>query len=607
MPLRSVASEDGYTLRGGAPKDVNAFPGGAMLFWGWVVELGIKAKDRDLSQGLDKDGHVMHISAKTREHRHSAMTPTGKGDPRAPALEPGWQKSRTRSLLTGRPFPDHAEFWWKFDPWTGTSWAEVLRYQADQGRDVFGLSPEALARVERQALALWAKWTKGKAVPAPVLPSIPQAPLFIPQTGRMDLTYATMGIGGPGKAAMVPGQFSGGMTSRELIKHLRTPAKVTIPGRPKAEYNVLLQHIYGTKEQLPPIAPIARLPIPPKPPKPVPIVKVAMKAKPIAKPKPAPVVKVKSAPVVPIVPSPVPPTPPVSTWKPGTPIRPDLPIAERIKLAHPAQAKLEAVLKIKADLDAANVAEDAAVLAIRNFEYQVRAGKVTGGKAHTELTRLEKEEAVLRQARKDLQSKVQSQVQEILKVSSLDRQSFNHDDGIGDWSEGTPNSKARNEGRAWLEPKLREGGKAVEIKWNAFPGIRAGAPHGVIDLSTDGSVRTAVHEMGHQLEYQVPGVQQAVQEFLAHRIKGYPLQQLNKVFPKSVFRDNEIGTDDDFGKAFDRIDAFYAGKVYANGTDSEIMPMGLQKLLEDPIRLAQHDPEFFKLVVGILDGSLRKP
>ena len=33
--------------------------------------------------------------------------------------------------------------------------------------------------------------------------------------------------------------------------------------------------------------------------------------------------------------------------------------------------------------------------------------------------------------------------------------------------------------------------------------------------------------------------------------------------------------------------------------------MGLQKLWEDPATFARKDPEYFKLITGILDGSLR--
>src|SRR5438270_9794294 len=94
-------SEDGYTIKGIAPPELaRADEADRLLFWGWVVRLGLKAKDRDLARGIGADGKPLRrISQQTREHRHSAMTPTGKGDPSAPPLEPGRQLSRTRSLL----------------------------------------------------------------------------------------------------------------------------------------------------------------------------------------------------------------------------------------------------------------------------------------------------------------------------------------------------------------------------------------------------------------------------------------------------------------------------------------------------------------------------
>lgn len=312
------------------PKDIAVFPGGATLWWGWVLELSLKAKDRDLAAGLDKDGKPLRpISAATRKHRVSAMTPSGKGDPSAPPLEPGRQKSRTRSLLTGRAFPDHAEFWWKFDPWTGDSWAAILRYQAQEGRDVFGLSPEGLARVEKQALERWRKWVAGKPVAAPVVPLPTEAPMVIQPIGRMDLRLATLGIGGPGRAAMEAGQRRGGMTLDELERHLRAPARAVIPGRPRGEYNVLLRQIWGPGPlpgTPPKMAPIVKVP-----PKPKPIVKVAMGPMPIVKPKPKPQ-------PIPVLPGPA-----------GIPVRDALADRTKGKTSKAVQDSLAAIAKIHGD------------------------------------------------------------------------------------------------------------------------------------------------------------------------------------------------------------------------------------------------------------------
>ena len=72
------------------------------------------------------------------------------------------------------------------------------------------------------------------------------------------------------------------------------------------------------------------------------------------------------------------------------------------------------------------------------------------------------------------------------------------------------------------------------------------------------------------------------------------------------YDETEIGRDDDFGKAFGKQDAFYVGKHYADGS-TEIISMGLEKLYKDPVKFAQDDPEYCAFLVGILEGSLRKP
>jgi hypothetical protein len=260
-------SENGYTIKGIAPPDLKDRPEFAPTFWGWVVALGLKAKDRDLSMGLDKDGKPLRaITAETRRHRRSAMTPTGKGDPSAPPLMPGRQLSRTRSLLTGRAYLDRAEFWWRFDAWTGDSWARVLDAQKRRGRDVFGLSPQAQKRVQAQAWQLWGRLKAGRPIPALPLPSaaVAAGPVVAPST-----------------------RPRGGMTIAEIERHYRAPA-ASIPGRPGA--NVLLRHVFGVPEGPAKAAGGGVVPRPPKP-KPIERQRVAMQPQP--KPEPP-----KAAPVL---------------------------------------------------------------------------------------------------------------------------------------------------------------------------------------------------------------------------------------------------------------------------------------------------------------------
>ena len=214
--------EDGYGIRGLEPPGLLTYPAEIRRqFWGWVAEAGLKAKDRDSAKGLDKDGKPLRpISAATRKHRRSAMTPSGRGDPSAPPLEPGWQKSRVRSLLTAKAFEDHAEFWWKFDPHIGDSFARILEGQRAMGRDVFGLSPAGLKRVQAEAWKKWEAWKKGEPVALTKEPRL--QPVKVPQVGSKDLRFA---VGGAGFTDTIKaGQHSGFMTIEKWPEYFRDPA-----------------------------------------------------------------------------------------------------------------------------------------------------------------------------------------------------------------------------------------------------------------------------------------------------------------------------------------------------------------------------------------------
>ncbi len=291
--------QNGYKIRNIEPQAVrNAPPSERLIYWGWVVEFGLKRKDRELSQGLDKDGNPLRpISARTRKYRRSAMTPSGRGSPTAPPLTPGYQKSRTRSLLTGRAFTTHADFWWRFDAWTGQSWGDILSYQAEEGRDVFGLSPDGVAWVKLQADAKWSAYRRGEQ-PAP-----PKAQAVAPRIrgGSYDLSEVDLGIGTERLMGLKPGEWSGLRSYEEWQAYWRESAVATIPGRPGRvksphpqvgpNYNRLLQQVWGVA----PKAPGPRT------------------AKPIV-PKPTPIIPGRPAPVIPPKPT---PAPTVSGYQPS--------------------------------------------------------------------------------------------------------------------------------------------------------------------------------------------------------------------------------------------------------------------------------------------------
>jgi hypothetical protein len=150
------STQVGYRLRM-QPTDLSTYPDRIKLMWfQWVVDLGLERKDKELSRGWDKNGNVHRLKPKTIRYRKSEVGPV---HPTAPRLIPALNLSRVRSLLTGRAHTTSAEFWWKFDSVTGASFAVILHYQAEEyGHDVFGLSPTGTAWVEREATKKWRAW-----------------------------------------------------------------------------------------------------------------------------------------------------------------------------------------------------------------------------------------------------------------------------------------------------------------------------------------------------------------------------------------------------------------------------------------------------------------
>jgi hypothetical protein len=146
----------GYRLRGFAPSNLATYPDRVkLMYWQWVVDLGLGRKDKELARGWDKDGKIHRLKPATIKHRKSEVGPV---HPTAPRLIPALNLSRVRSLLTGRAHTTSAEFWWKFDSVTGASFAVILHYAAEAGHDVFGLSPQGTAWVAREATKRWRAW-----------------------------------------------------------------------------------------------------------------------------------------------------------------------------------------------------------------------------------------------------------------------------------------------------------------------------------------------------------------------------------------------------------------------------------------------------------------
>ena len=168
------SSAVGFRLRGFGPTDLSTYPDNVkLMFWTWVTDAALRVKDRELAKGWDKDGNVHPLRPKTIRYRKSEVGPVTRT---APRLIPALALSRVRSLLRGRAHHQSAELYWDFDAVTGESFAVILHFAAENGHDVFGITPGGVARVREEALSKWQAWKvqAGHARPSVAVPGFPK-------------------------------------------------------------------------------------------------------------------------------------------------------------------------------------------------------------------------------------------------------------------------------------------------------------------------------------------------------------------------------------------------------------------------------------------------
>lgn len=147
-------------------------------------------------------------------------------------------------------------------------------------------------------------------------------------------------------------------------------------------------------------------------------------------------------------------------------------------------------------------------------------------------------------------------------------------------------------------PLLRD--KPIAVKDE--PNGRSNAERNGINMSKGASVGTAVHEMGHVLEYADPLI-------LKENLRWRDARQdaagdrnwvtLSSIRPNSNFGSHETTKPDHFINA-------YIGKNYGSSA-SEVLSMGLQAFFNDPVLFAKNDPDMFDQIYAVVRmGSLWK-
>lgn len=117
------------------------------------------------------------------------------------------------------------------------------------------------------------------------------------------------------------------------------------------------------------------------------------------------------------------------------------------------------------------------------------------------------------------------------------------------------------------------------------------------------SRRSLVHEIAHLIEARNPKIAQASQRFLEQRTKGEEARSLNDLY-REQGRPSGLG-DDEVGRP-DRFIEPYIGKEYRDGNGkvygTEVLSMGLEYMMMDPVGFAKRDPEHFAFVLDTLQN-----
>lgn len=127
-------------------------------------------------------------------------------------------------------------------------------------------------------------------------------------------------------------------------------------------------------------------------------------------------------------------------------------------------------------------------------------------------------------------------------------------------------------------------------------------------MNPDAKIPTYVHEMAHGVEHQGNYFAES-KGFLHFRTQHNVPAILKKRFPGSKFEPYEASLEDEFFRAWPHTDKLrdrrgaYVGKYYTKNT--EVMSMGVELLYADPVGFARRDPEFFRFVIGVLQGRIR--
>ena len=119
-----------------------------------------------------------------------------------------------------------------------------------------------------------------------------------------------------------------------------------------------------------------------------------------------------------------------------------------------------------------------------------------------------------------------------------------------------------------------------------------------IDLTTNPI--TVIHELGHYLEDNNLNIKKLCNDFFNKRTAGDPVEKLKDITNKD-YLENEVAKKDNFFMA-------YCGKIYnpdnnSNLIGTEILSMGLEMMVSNPLEFAIKDPDYFEFVYNVMNNG----
>ncbi len=533
-------------------------------YWKTLGDIAHEIKREEISRGIGISGRP--LKPIIQKYRKDGAT--------GPPLIPHDFESRTQRLLAVHVMIDGVTLFWRGHG--RQSWATILGYHAYKHgpralpvRNTIGISRGGMTKIRARAFAAW----RARAKKEPPPPPVPEPPAPPPKPPRVPKPVPKP------KPPVPPAPPKPPAKPPAPPKPMKLPAKYVVTEFPKRiKRAIIFTGKWPGKEP----------PAPPKPPAP---------AKPPAPPKPPKPPKPK--------PTPKPPAPPKAKPmpKPTGPVLPGRPIAERIAATTGAEAKRKEIAALGGQL---------AELRKKAAQAERKMYAETGRGASLEEIRALRQKML----EADIEAKrvATAQRQQIADILAVPPDQQANWTGAGLRTVEPLTAQRAQAGFDWLKSKLNAPGVKIEHEWHKFtPSEDRRAYHmghtrpwgkeSTVHVGPEDTPDIHVHELGHAIEWQVPGVHQRVEEFLAHRLQGEAAESMASLFPGMGYKPTEMGRKDKFDAHFDARDAYYVGLVKTNG-NSEVLSMGLQALYNDPAGFARNDPEFFKFIIGILDGSL---